>query len=561
MVELLREFQIEISESLEQVEAELIRLEREPENGHILAGIFRLVHSIKGTCGFFGSDRSQALTHAAEALLAAYRDGHAVTPDGLSCLRATVERLNVILRDMARTGIEPPGCDADLMADLRRLAKGVAGAPALAAAEADRTGADSADAPPAGAKQTVRVDVDILERLTTALDELAMTRNQLVDVAQRVGPDAFDAPLRRLANVTAELQRGATQARTQPIGAAWRTLPGMLRNLSSELGKEIALDTVGGDIAADRLVVDRIKDPLRHMLRNAADHGVEDAPTRTALGKSAAGRISLSARSHGDQVVVTVADDGRGLDADAIRAKAIERRLAAAADIASLSDRQVHDLIFQPGFSTAARVTGVSGRGVGLDAVRGNIEEIGGRVDVRSAPGEGTTFIIRLPLARAMLPALIVEASGQRFAIRLCALAELVRRRSGGARRSARHVSTPVLRLRGEALPVADLSALLHMKPVASGGGGADGLIAVLHVAGRRFGLLVDRVCGAEEVFLAPRLDVLRDIPLFSGATVLGDGAVALILDGDQLADAALGAVDRYPVRAHDVAPRREVAA
>ena len=310
------------------------------------------------------------------------------------------------------------------------------------------------------AGHSIRVSVDTLDRLMTTVSELVLTRNQLLEIVRRYEDSDFKVPLQRLSNVTAELQEGVMKTRMQPIGNAWQKLPRIVRDLCAELGKEIELEMHGADTELDRQVLELVRDPLTHLVRNCADHGIESPAARVAAGKPRTGTIRLTACHQGGHIIIEIADDGRGLDAARIRAKAIETGLASEAELAGKSDAEISNFIFAPGFSTAAQVTSISGRGVGMDVVRSNIEQIGGTVELKSAAGAGTSFTIKIPLTLAIVSALIVEAAGERFAIPQLSVLELVRAGGAGEHRIERIKDTPVLRLRNQLLP------LLYLKDV-----------------------------------------------------------------------------------------------
>ena len=267
------------------------------------------------------------------------------------------------------------------------------------------------------ANQSIRVNVDTLEHLMTMVSELVLTRNQLLEISRRNEDTEFKVPLQRLSNVTAELQEGVMKTRMQPIGNAWQKLPRIVRDLSGELGKQIELEMHGADTELDRQVLDLIKDPLTHMVRNSADHGLETPAERLASGKGEQGTIRLSAYHEGGHIIICIADNGRGLNTERIKAKAVQNGLVSEAELEKMTEAQIHKFIFAPGFSTAAAVTSVSGRGVGMDVVRTNIDQIGGTIDIKSVAGEGSTVTIKIPLTLAIVSALIVEAAGDRFAI------------------------------------------------------------------------------------------------------------------------------------------------
>ncbi len=556
MDELLRDFLTEAGESLNVVDAELVRFEQEPNNGQILGNIFRLVHTIKGTCGFLGLPRLETLTHAAENLIGKFRDGMPVTAEAVTLTLSTIDRIKTILDGLAASAQEPAGDDGDLIAQLDRLARRDDAAaqstrpdkPATACADGRRgataggeagepafepSGKPAAETSQTLASHSIRVSVDTLDRLMTTVSELVLTRNQLLEIVRRNEDSDFKVPLQRLSNVTAELQEGVMKTRMQPIGNAWQKLPRIVRDLCAELGKEIELEMRGAETELDRQVLELVKDPLTHLVRNCADHGIETPQERVAAGKPPSGTIRLSACHQGGHIIIAIADDGRGLDPARIRAKAVEIGLAGEADMAGKSDGEICNFIFAPGFSTATQVTSVSGRGVGMDVVRSNIEQIGGTVDLKSVAGGGTTFTIKIPLTLAIVSALIVEAAGERFALPQLSVLELVRL-GGGGHRIERIKDTPVLRLRSRLLP------LLHLRDVLRLGDGEReaGFVAVIQVGNQVFGTVVDGVLHTEEIVIKPMSSKLRHIAVFSGTTILGDGSVIMIVDPNGLAQA-----------------------
>ncbi|MCJ2142373.1 hybrid sensor histidine kinase/response regulator [Methylobacterium sp. E-066] len=613
MDDLLREFLTESGEHLDTVDAELVRFEQDPNNQTILRNIFRLVHTIKGTCGFLGLPRLEALAHAAETLMGRFRDGLPATSESVTLILSTLDRLKAILADLEATGSEPAGSDDDLISELERMASAEPeaapapppeivlpepvsrelkpgevslddleaaflaapgpseadfaapvsapveapkaeapkpAAPKAVAPKAEPAEADSVKAEPAGDTeavvatettaagskiQTIRVNVDTLEHLMTMVSELVLTRNQLLEIARRHEDSSYKVPLQRLSHVTAELQEGVMKTRMQPIGSAWQKLPRVVRDLSAELGKQIDLVMVGAETELDRQVLEVIKDPLTHMVRNSADHGLESTAGRIAVGKPARGTIRLAAYHEGGTITIEIADDGKGLDLAAIRKKAVERGLASQSDVERMTDAQVAKFIFDAGFSTAAAVTSVSGRGVGMDVVKTNIETIGGIIDIATTAGRGTTFTIKIPLTLAIVAALIVRAGEHRFALPQVAVLELVRV-DAGAQRVERINGSPVLRLRERLLPIVSLTGLLGQ----SDGQGAEteqaGFVVVAQVGRERFGILVDEVFHTEEIVVKPMSAKLRHIPMFAGNTILGDGAVVLIVDPNGVA-------------------------
>ncbi|MFC6390071.1 hybrid sensor histidine kinase/response regulator [Methylorubrum zatmanii] len=614
MDDLLREFLVESAEHLDTVDAELVRFEQDPNNQQILRNIFRLVHTIKGTCGFLGLPRLEALAHAAETLMGRFRDGYPVSGSSVTLILATLDRLKAILSDLEATGAEPAGTDSDLIDALERMAseevptaasapaiapppvpaappsvperelkpgevsldelerafmeapgpddfasepaaeafpesfpEAVAEAEPVARAQAAETAAAPSTAPSEGGEgpvakvQTIRVNVDTIEHLMTMVSELVLTRNQLLEIARRHEDSGYKVPLQRLSHVTAELQEGVMKTRMQPIGNAWQKLPRVVRDLSAELGKGIDLVMSGAETELDRQVLDVIKDPLTHMVRNSADHGIESTKERVKAGKPARGSIRLSAYHEGGTITIEIADDGKGLDLAAIRKKAVERNLAPAAEVEKMTDAQVAKFIFHAGFSTAKAVTSVSGRGVGMDVVKTNIETIGGVVDIATELGKGTTFTIKIPLTLAIVSALIVKAGEQRYAMPQIAVLELVRVDPKDDNKSTNSIErihgAPVLRLRERLLPIVTLDGLMRGQATVEEGEIVEsGFVVVAQVGRQRFGVLVDEVFHTEEIVVKPMSSKLRHIPLFAGNTILGDGAVVLIVDPNGIA-------------------------
>jgi two-component system chemotaxis sensor kinase CheA len=587
MDDLLREFLTETNESLDTVDVELVRFEQEPNNAKILDNIFRLVHTIKGTCGFLGLPRLEALAHAAETLMGKFRDGMPVTGDAVTLILSTIDRLKEVLGELEQNEQEPQGSDADLIGQLERMAmegtvapgpKQAAGTiveqvlerqlrpgevslddlerafretvseiPAIvekpqakpAAAKDAKAKAESDDDKLEGkiSSQSIRVNVETLENLMTMVSELVLTRNQLLEIVRRHEDSEFKVPLQRLSNVTAELQEGVMKTRMQPIGHAWQKLPRIVRDLATELGKEIELEMHGADTELDRQVLDLIKDPLTHMVRNSADHGLETGEERRVAGKPEKGTIRLSAYHEGGYIIIEISDDGRGLNPEKIKAKVIASGLASEAEIEKMTEAQIHKFIFAPGFSTAAKVTSVSGRGVGMDVVRTNIDQIGGTIDVKSVVGEGSSFSIKIPLTLAIVSALIVEAAGDRYAIPQLSVIELVRAQSNSDHRIERIKDTPVLRLRNKLLPLIHLKKLLDVD-AGSPTEPENGFIVVTQVGNQTFGIVVDGVFHTEEIVVKPMSTKLRHITMFSGNTILGDGAVIMIIDPNGIAKA-----------------------
>jgi two-component system, chemotaxis family, sensor kinase CheA len=598
MDELMTEFLTETAENLAALDIELVKFEQEPEAPGLLANIFRLVHTIKGTCGFFGLPRLEALAHAGENVLGRFRDGDLVaTPSAISLVLATIDGIKVILAALESTGAEPDGDDAVLIARLEAVAEGsssdepamtesIAAAPEAPTkpARAKRSSRRSKqpqkapepeiDEPPAdiaplvgqhdrspigtdtavavnaaavaevnhsaAALQSIRVNVDLLETLMMTVSELVLSRNQLLQLARRQKDSDFVAPLQRLNHVVSELQENVMKTRMQPIGNVWAKFPRIVRDLAHETYKKIELVTKGSETELDRQVLELIKDPLTHMVRNSVDHGIETPEDRLSAGKPETGVITLDAYHEGGQIVIEISDDGRGLNIQKIKAKALKSGLVNESELARLSDTQVQQFIFRAGFSTADSITAVSGRGVGMDVVRANIEKIGGAIEVSTEAGVGTRFTTKIPLTLAIESALIVEVGGQSFAMPQTAVIELVRTSKVGinGQRIERLNDAPVLRLRGRLLPLVVLSDVLKLDQPNVETTSNDQFVVVTQVGSQVFGMIVDQVFDTEEIVVKPMASITRHLTMFSGNTILGDGSVIMILDPGGVAGA-----------------------
>jgi two-component system chemotaxis sensor kinase CheA len=676
--DLIAEFLTETAESLEVVDSELVRFEANPNDRKTLDNIFRLVHTVKGTCGFLGLQRLEAVAHAGETLLGRFRDGKLeVTPIAVTLVLHSIDRIKVILAGLESTGSEPDGSDLDLISQLEAMAEGhevdlgavqavevpdrpingeiepaeisvpalgvgdidpatgralrpgevseaeleaafaaadgpeeglkpgdidpatgrqlrpgevseadleaafaaaeapewmeepkkpakgkkkaapeaekapepapapapapvaqkpAAPAPAPKAEEAPLAGLGGEDGMGINTTQSIRVSVDVLEGLMTLVSEMVLTRNQLLQISRTREDSAFATPLQRLSTLTGELQDSVMKTRMQPIGAAWKKLPRLVRDLSYELGKKIDLVMEGEGTELDRQVLELIRDPLTHMVRNSADHGLEPTQERVDIGKPANGTIKLAAFHEGGYIVIRIADNGRGLNTGRIREKIIEKGLANRTEVEGMNDQQIHRFIFAPGFSTAAKVTNLSGRGVGMDVVRTNIEQIGGQIDLVSTAGQGTTFTIKIPLTLAIVSALIVGAGKQKFAVPQTSVMELVRTGANAEHKIEKINDALVLRLRDKLLPLVQLGPTLQLEAAKD----EDAtFVMVIQVGERRYGLVVNDVLDTEEIVVKPLATILRDVDVFSGATILGDGSVVLILDPNAMSERA----------------------
>ena len=377
---------------------------------------------------------------------------------------------------------------------------------------------------------TVRVDVGLLDKLMNLVGELVLSRNQIMQFAANQEDATFAATSQHLNLVTGELQEGVMKTRMQPIGNVWNKFPRVVRDLAAACAKQVRVEMEGAETELDRTIIEAIKDPLTHVVRNSVDHGIESAEARIGAGKPAEGCLLLRAYHEGGQVNIEINDDGGGVNAEKVRDKALQKGLINPEQAARMSERELVNLIFLPGFSTAEKVTNVSGRGVGMDVVKTNIEKIGGTVDVQSKRGQGTTLKVKIPLTLAIIPALMVTTGGDRYAIPQVSLLELVRLEGEQARKGVEMVhGAPVYRLRGNLLPLVYLNRELKLGERTNGDGSVN--IVVLQADGRQFGLVVDGINDSKDIVVKPLGKHLKGISAFSGATILGDGKVALILD------------------------------
>jgi two-component system chemotaxis sensor kinase CheA len=557
--DVIREFLVESHEGLSRLDQELVELERNPKDAARLASIFRSIHTIKGTCGFLGFTVLEGMTHQAESLLSQLRDGkRETTPELVSLILETIDATRKALASIEATGGEGPDRFDSLKERLRLAAQSpgaqkspVNPSPSSSAgpnpspspaALADPVEAKSApdrseDRKPeeevakssAAENANIRVGVGLLDKLMDLVGELVLTRNQILQFNAEREDAALNATSQRLNLITTELQEGVMKTRMQPIGMVWNKLPRVVRDMAVALGKQIRLDMDGSETELDRTIIEAIKDPLVHLVRNSCDHGIESPEVRVRAGKPAQGRLALRAYHEGGQVNLEISDDGAGIDVGRVKQKALEKGLVRHEQVESLSDREALNLIFQPGFSTAKTVTNVSGRGVGMDVVKSHIEKIGGVVDLISRPGEGATVKIKIPLTLAIIPGLVITSGGERFVIPQVSLLELIRLEGDSSGKHIEYVhGTPVYRRRGSLLPIAHLNQVLGLKPA---GKGEAVNVVVLQAEDRQFGLVVDGINDTQEIVVKPLSKQLKGLTVYAGATIMGDGRVALILD------------------------------
>jgi len=541
--EIVNEFLIESNENLGRLDQEMVELERRPNDAELLASVFRTFHTVKGTCGFLGYAKLERVAHQAENVLSQMRSGSLrLTSDLASLILQAMDVLRRHLTSIEASGQEASEDSSDLCRRLEEAARGDAG-PA-AATPAPPPEAEVAAQKAGVADSAIRVDVHLLDKLMNLVGELVLARNQILQFSAQQEGSALGATSQRLNLITSELQEGVMKTRMQPIGVVWNKLPRLVRDVATACGKQIALEMEGAETEMDKTIIESIKDPLTHIVRNCGDHGIERPEVRVGRGKPAQGRICLRAFHEGGQVIIEIGDDGAGVDTAKVKAKAIQNGLIRPDQAELMGEREALNLLFLAGFSTAEKVTNVSGRGVGMDVVRTNIEKIGGTVDLSSRLGEGTTVKLKIPLTLAIIPGLVVTlgdqrsaprngktgAGGEQFVIPQVSLVELVRLDGEAALRSIERIrGTSVYRLRGDLLPIVYLREVLGME----GGGSGSGVvnIAVLQAEDRQFGLVVDGVKDTQEIVVKPLGKHLKGLSCYAGATIMGDGRVALILD------------------------------
>lgn len=564
MDEIVKEFLIESNELIDQMDRDLVELEKVPESKDLLSRVFRAIHTIKGTSGTLGFPTLEQVSHSGENLLALLRDGklrlNAEMATALLSMSDFIRQVLKVIESSENEGHPDPN---KLLAQLAIFLDGYKREPnriEKSAAEAVQTPERQEQAAPESAivpsgdegsnenksvntasgdadssrglqisASTIRVDVHLLDKLMDLVGELVLARNQILQFTSTVNDPPFLRLAQRLKILTSELQEGITKTRMQPIETIWKKLPRLVRDVATSCHKKVNVDMEGSETELDKTILEAINDPLLHIIRNAIDHGIELPETRCSLGKPEVGIIALRAYHEGGQVNIEISDDGHGIAVERVKQKALQSGVITAAQAVSMSDQDAVNLIFHPGLSTAKQVTNISGRGVGMDIVKTNIENIGGTIDIRSEQGKGTTITVKIPLTLAIIPALIIASGGEKFAIPQVSLLELVRLEGEAVKQSIERIhGYPVYRLRGNILPLIELNRELELESES-----ADGSVSiiVLQTDGRQFGLVVDLIYDTEEIVVKPLSNQIKGIHCFSGATILGDGHVALILD------------------------------
>src|SRR5918993_3490424 len=527
MDDLIADFVAETREMMTAIGGELVAWEASPGDRARLDSIFRFVHTVKGNCGFFDFPRLEALSHAAEDALAEVRAGRRhPDPALVSAVLAIIDRIAEMIAALDAGEEWPAGDDSALIQALQERAEVTAAPVAATVAEAQSK---------AVAPRTIRLSVELLDRLMSGVSDMVLARNELARrLRETTGDVAIDGAFERLSSIIAEMRDAITRTRMQRIENLFVALPRMVRDLSAELGKQVLVDIEGGDVELDREMIEMIRDPLTHIIRNAVDHGIETPPERLKAGKREIGILSVSARQSGNQILIDIQDDGRGINGKKLVEKAISAGVIEKPEAADLSPREQLALIFEAGLSTAKEVTAISGRGVGMDVVRSNVERIGGVVEVDSIPGKGTRMTLRVPLTLTIIPALTVSIGNQHFAIPRSAIDEIVRangesvtlERIGGARGAA---------IRGRRVPEVALADILGLdSPMKD----EERTLVVLRPAGGDvYALAVDKIHDHEELVVKPAAPAVMATGLYAGTTLADDGSPILLFDPAGLAE------------------------
>ena len=583
--DILAEFIIEAREILDQLDLDFVQLEETPDDKKLVGNIFRAMHTLKGSSGFFAFKRLEKVSHAGESLLGKIRDGHlALDTQKTSTLLMALDALREIISGIEVANTEPGGDDALLIADLLSLANGgevssnnnrdaiPTSQPSTPPLETAQTTEDivldaiesedieatdealmgdslvatdtemvvDAAAPTGNARTTevaapVKVNLELLDKLMNLVSEMVLARNRLLPFTAEFGDHNFSNTVRSIDLLTLELQERMMKTRMQPISQVWAKFPRLVRDIANDCHKKVTLIQEGAETELDRTLLDGIRDPLIHIIRNSVDHGIELPAERLAKGKPENGKVLLRAIHENGMVVIEIADDGGGIKFDAVRQKAVDKKLVSFEDAKKLSDMQLLEFIFLPGFSTNQVVTNLSGRGVGMDVVKNNISAIGGSIEIDSHRGKGTNIRLKIPLTLAIMPALFVRCESERYAIPQNSISEMVRIDPTNSTGLEDFYGTPVFRLRGKLVPLLFLNQQLKLSEHGPDSTKAIN-VAILQSSGISFGLVVDEVLNMQEVVVKPLGALLKGIPDFAGATILGDGRVALILDVDGMA-------------------------
>ena len=579
--EILAEFILEAREIIDRLDGDFVRLEENPSDQALVGNIFRGLHTLKGSSGFFSLKRLEKLSHAGESLLGKIRAGQEELDfDKSTRLLEMNDILRSIIEGVETNHIEPEGDDQELIAVLLGLGPEVIkqtdpiitrSVPNKAPEElstsepqslseiqmeySESSEAVAVNAPGQDVVVPVKVNPEVLDKLMNIASEMVLARNRLLPFSQQSTDKLFTSAVRSIDLLTLELQERMMKMRMQPIYHIWDKFPRLVRDVSAECGKKVRLLQEGSETELDRILLDSIRDPLIHLIRNSIDHSIEAPEIRLEKGKSELAYLVLRAAHQNGTVIVEVIDDGAGVDYERVRQRAISRGLISVEKAHSLNHKELIDLIFLPGFSTRDTITNLSGRGVGMDVVKNNIENIGGSIEITSVPNEGTHVRLKIPLTLAILPTLFIRCAEEIFLIPQNRILELVRFAPNQPNNGIEDFyGTPTFRLRDKLIPLLFLNEQLNLsasplKPK------QKLFIAVLNFNGTLFGLVVEEVLNIQDIVIKPLGELLRDMSNFAGATIMGNGEVALILDIDGIARKS-GLVERLqanPIRQEEL--------
>jgi two-component system chemotaxis sensor kinase CheA len=536
MKEIVESFIVETKELLDKLDNDLVELEKRQNDVELLNAIFRYVHTIKGTSSFIGFEQMSELTHKFEDVLNKLRKFELkLNPEIMDVILEAQDLMKVLLSKLEANDLSPIDISG-VVSKLERISRGEF----LIEEDVEKASVDNVSQKLQSKviDKTVRIDVERLDELMNLVGELVLGRNRLTQIVSGIverfeGESLARELMDTIAQVdylTSELQAVVMRARMMPIAKVFSKFPRIVRDLSRDLNKEVELLIYGEETEVDKSVIESIHDPLVHLIRNAIDHGIETPQERKAVGKPEKGKVILRAEHEGNFIVITVEDDGRGIDPERVRRKAVEKRIITEQEASSISDRDALNLIFLPGFSTASKVTNVSGRGVGLDVVKANITKLNGMIDVQSTLGQGTKFMLKLPLTLAIIQGLLVDVCGEIFIIPLSSVIEVVR-----IPRSQVHSikGREIIRLRDSVLPLVRLADIFNLS---SNGDFKENLyVVVVGLAEKKLGIVVDGLVGQKEVVIKSLGSYLNNVRGIAGATILGDGTVRMIVDVAQI--------------------------
>lgn len=527
----IQAFLVESHDNLDHIEQDILVLEKTSADRDVLARLYRSLHTIKGSCGFLPFPKLESIAHAGESLLGKLRDQSVeITPEITSTLLQAADEVRQLLRGIEATGKETETDYSTLIRTLESVHQHSSTQPANLLVH--RKLASSADSE--AAASTIRVNVALLDQVMTLVEELVLARNQVVSFSDGLDHSSFAKVCQRLNIITSDLQEGIMRTRMQPMGTIFQKFPRVVRDLAIAHRKQVQIHIEGAETELDRSLLEHIKGPLTHLIRNCVDHGIESADVRVAQGKPAEGQISIRAFHEQGKVNLEISDDGNGINPERLKQRAQQLGLLSSHQAEALSDREAFDLMFLPGFSTAEHVTHLSGRGVGMDVVRSNLELVNGTIDVRSQVNVGTTFRIKIPLTLAIVSALLVSSGNEQFAIAQSNIQELVRLEGQQISQIETLYDVPVYRLRETLLPLVYLNSVLQLTDEVATSEVA--YIVVIQVDEYQFGVVVDAIDDVQEIVVKPLGKQLKELAVYAGATILGDGQIALILDAVGLA-------------------------